>query len=107
MVAALHERQSLSPHACFEHYYAGSGLDRERVIELLEHVAAELRLPVDKLRPEDRFAVELSPGRWNTYDSGHAMLISDLAAMARQRGKVVDTTIETVDDYLRAMVQVY
>lgn len=41
----LREREALSPTGFYDRYYAESGLDQEIVVELLEHVADELRLP--------------------------------------------------------------
>lgn len=86
-LAILHAREHWTPDAFFDRCYAGSGMNRERVIELLKHIAAELRLPVGQLRPEDRFTVELSPGTWNMYDSGYAMLVHDLTGGAAREEK--------------------
>ncbi|PSD24359.1 hypothetical protein C7E13_05450 [Stenotrophomonas maltophilia] len=49
MKEKMREREALSPTGFYDQYYADSGLDQETVVELLEHVADELRLPSGKL----------------------------------------------------------
>ena len=78
MKESLREREALSPTGFYDRYYADSGLDQETVVELLEHVADELRLPSGKLRPGDRFSKELSPGEAHGWDSGYGVLIFEL-----------------------------
>ena len=79
----LREREALSPTGFYDRYYAESGLDQEIVVELLEHVADELRLPSGKLRPGDRFSKELSPGEAHGWDSGYGVLIFELQSLAK------------------------
>lgn len=100
-------REPLAPDQFYERFYLDSGLDRALVIELLEHVAQEVRIPAERIRPDDRFAVELAPGRGNEWDSGYAILLNELASQARRRKRPITNTIATVDDYLRAMASVY
>jgi hypothetical protein len=103
----LQRRESLSHQELFDAYYSHTGLDRQLVEELLDHVAAELRVPVEKLRPADRFAVELAPTKRNEWDSGYGILLFELQRLAKSKGKVFDKPIATVDDYVRAMAEVY
>jgi len=103
----LRNRESLSPHEVFDRYYADSQLNRELVIELLDHVAAELSLPVEKLRPNDRFAIELAPKKGNEWDSGYGILLFELQRLAKKKGKTIEKPIATIDDYLMAMSEVY
>lgn len=100
-------RDSLSPDQFYETFYASSDLDRELVVELLIHLAQELRIPVEKVRPEDRFAVELAPRKGDDWDWGYGLLLYELKSMARSKKKVISHKIGTVDDYLRAMADVY
>lgn len=103
----LRSRENLSPDEVFNRYYAGSNLNRKLVVELLDHVAAELSLPVEKLRPNDRFAVELAPKKGSEWDSGYGILLYELQRLAKKKGRIVKKSIATIDDYLMAMSEVY
>lgn len=103
----LQRRESLSHQELFNAFYSDTGLDRQLVEELLDHVAAELCVPVEKLRPVDRFAVELAPTKGNDWDSGYGILLFELQRLAKSKGKVFDKPIATVDDYVRAMAELY
>lgn len=104
---SLQSREPLSPDSFFDAYYKESGLDRALVIELLEHVAHELKLPVEKLRPTDRFSIELAPGKGSAWDSGYGILLYELSSLAKKRKLNTEMKIDSVDDYLRAMSLVY
>ena len=103
----LREREALSPIGFYDQYYADSGLDQETVVELLEHVADELRLPSGKLRPGDRFSKELSPGEADGWDSGYGVLIFELQSLAKERGIAVNRRVDSLDDYIRIMAGIY
>ncbi len=107
MKESLREREALSPTGFYDQYYAESGLDQETVVELLEHVAGELRLPSGKLRPGDRFSKELSPGGAHGWDSGYGVLIFELQSLAKKRGVAVDRRMDSLDDYIRIMAGIY
>lgn len=77
------------------------------VEELLILLAQELRFPVDKIRPGDRFSVELAPRRGDEWDSGYGILLYEMKSMARRRRKTITQRIETVDDYLKKMADIY
>lgn len=103
----LREREALSPTGFYDQYYAESGLDQETVMELLEHVADELRLPSGKLRPADRFSKELLPGEAHSWDSGYGVLIFELQSLAKKCGVAVDRRVDSLDDYIRIMAGIY
>jgi hypothetical protein len=100
-------RDEISPEIFYEQHYAESGLDERLVIELLNHVAQELRLPVTKLRPDDRFVVELAPKKGGAWDSGYGILLYEVQRHASKKGIKIDRRISTLDDYLRVMSEVY
>ena len=100
-------REALSGAELFGRYYFDSGIAPGLVEEILRLVGTELRVNIRQLRPTDRFAVELTPGRWNEWDSGFAMLMTHLDIAARERRRTIDTPVETVDDYIRAMATVW
>ena len=107
MKECLRERGVLSPTGFYDQYYAERGLDQETVVELLEHVADELRLPSGRLRPGDRFSKELSPGEAHGWDSGYGVLIFELQSLAKKRGIAVDRRVDSLDDYIRIMAGIY
>lgn len=107
MRRATLSREDITPEAIHGEFYAKDGLDRGRVVEILTHVAGEIGVPVTKLRPSDRFDVELAPEKWNEWDSGMGILLLDLEHMAKRRGLRIESSIATVDDYVRAMAAVY
>lgn len=103
----LLKRESLSANEIFDRYYATSSLNRELVVELLDHIAAELLLPVEKLRPDDRFAVELAPRKGSEWDSGYGILLFELRRLAKKKRKIIEKPIAIIDDYLMTMSEVY
>lgn len=103
----IEERPIMSPADFYSAFYADSGIAPDILAELQDLVASELCVTAGQLRPTDRFAVELTPGRWNEWDSGFAALMTHLGAMARERGTRIEQPIETVDEYIRTMATVY
>lgn len=59
-------------------------------------------MPKAKLRPSDRFAVELAPKKGNEWDSGYGILLFALQSQAKRTGKKLSKKIETLDDYVRS-----
>ncbi|WP_132143250.1 hypothetical protein [Luteibacter rhizovicinus] len=106
-MSKLAGRESIAPSELYKRFYADSGIDSELVIALLQHVADELCVPVDRLRPLDRFAVGLAPEPGNEWDSGHGILTMEMKSFARKRGRMVDVPILTLDDYIRFVAEVY
>lgn len=99
-LAALESRESLDDERFYNQYYANSTLPKSLVVELRHEVADALKVPVQKLRPDDRFGKDI----------GTYWIISDnldmLAVKGRNRakalGRVVDLQkLNTVDDYIR------
>ncbi|MBK0013502.1 hypothetical protein [Stenotrophomonas sp. S41] len=103
----LENREELSAKELYDHYYLHSGLDREVVKELLIHVAGELRLPSGKIRPSDRFSKELVSGASAGWDSGYGILLYELQSLAKSRGVAIDKKVDTIDDYIRIMADIY
>jgi hypothetical protein len=80
----------------------------DRFDELFTMVAYELKVPASKLRVTDRFDNELKPKEDPRYDLGFASLAIYLdAAMKRHSRKDERGIIQTVDEYLRLMNEVY
>jgi hypothetical protein len=103
----LAKRESMLAQDFYAKFYADSGIDSVLIDELVRHIAAELSVDAAKILPSDRFAVELAPARGNAWDSGFGILAIELKRLAKEKGRHLDQPIETVDDYLRAMADVY
>ena len=103
----LRYREDLSPERFYEIYYADSGIDKILLIELLELAASELCMPVGRLRPEDRFSVELAPRKGDEWDSGYGILLREIARSSKRKGRKIQHNIATLDDYLRIMAELY
>ena len=107
MRSAILSREDIPPETMHAAHFAAFGLDVELVVEILTHMAGELDVPVTKLRPSDRFDVEVAPDWWSGWDSGVAILLLDLTSMAKRRGVRIEQGIATVDDYIRVMAAMY
>lgn len=101
-------REALSNDDFYDRFYRSSGIDKDLICALLDHVAAELTLPGSKLLPSDRFDTELAPARGWDWSSGHGILASELKRWASQKKAEIDTSkIATLDDYFRVAASVY
>jgi hypothetical protein len=103
-MAALNARESLSDDEVHRRYYASAGLQKDVVLELWHEVAVTLRVPPDKLRPEDRFGKEVGV-YWITSEA-----LDELASKGRKRGKAsgLDVDLEkigTVDGYIKTFAR--
>jgi hypothetical protein len=103
---ALKNRPELTVGEIYDNYYADSSISRDAVGQALGEIAGDLSVPLGKLRPQDRFDVELGPTPGWEYDDD----VSDV--MARARRRLVDsgasqdlTPIRTVDDYVRLVAR--
>jgi hypothetical protein len=102
----LRDRPELSVGEIHASYYADSSISKAVVERALGEISEDLGVPLGKLRPEDRFEVELGPARGWEFDDD----LSDLAARARHRlaesGALPDVApIRTVDDYIRLVAR--
>jgi hypothetical protein len=92
----------------YSKFYATSNLEKNLVEELLNHVAAELDLPVLKLLPTDRFDAELAPDKGWDWDAGHGILSIELQQLAKKKGEIVNLKqIKTLDDYIRLAAKLW
>jgi hypothetical protein len=66
----------------------------------LQEVAAAIHVPATRLRPTDRFSVELAPAKGWEIDDGTALLAQTIRANSR---KADQGPIQTLDEYLRAV----
>jgi hypothetical protein len=101
------ERSCLSEDEFFERFYATSGIHKELLVEIVNHIAHEIGLPAGILRPADRFDVELAPTKGTEWDSGYAILVYEIQRLAKNKGIIIEGKIATVDDCIRKFAVVY
>jgi hypothetical protein len=75
---SFQRRESLSPQEVVTRYYANTGLDMTIVLAIWNECARHLKVPVDKLRPTDRFDRELAPADFIVVDLKTPASIDDL-----------------------------
>lgn len=97
----LAHREALSPEEIYARFYASSGLSEDCVRQLWEEIAKTLGCDSSRIRPSDRFGIDLKEFQWIDGE------VSDLDAIASERCKKKDLKIDlskilTVDGYIRA-----
>jgi hypothetical protein len=96
--ARFAHREDLSFDAFYRQYYQDSDLDADSVQRALDQVAGALNVPIGKLRPDDRFAVELAPQKGWELDDGAGLL----GQVVRNKGAAAGAQqIRTLDDFIR------
>ena len=113
MYARFEGRDDLGKDGFYSKYYAGSGIGKDAVLELLELIDIEYNLSPGLLRPEDNLSKLIDPvptrnvWRWLVYraraEDRQSELNYRLAKRAHQYGTSGKwSRIETVDDLIRA-----
>lgn len=97
-------REALDDEAVYSRFYASAGLPKTEILNIWHDVADTLRLPADRLRPDDRFGKEVGV-YWITSDD-----LDALAAKGRKRAKELGLTVDleklsTVDEYVRCFAR--
>lgn len=97
----LSGRESLSFDQLYDRYYRESGMSYEAVHGLWLEIATTLAYEPGRLRPGDRFGVELKD-YWLM--DGETSQLSSIALERSRRisGSIDLSNIQTVDDYIRA-----
>jgi hypothetical protein len=104
-VKHLGERQLLSMDDFCSQFYPGDNLPKERILDVLKNLSEALEIPAGKLRPSDRFLVELAPlkNTWGSVDDTDFSLILLTERLQKRDGVRIDMkTVKTIDDYIRA-----
>jgi len=100
----LSSREDLSFDLLYEERYRALGFDPEKVRKALNDVALAIDIPASKLRPTDRFDVELAAERGWGFDDGVAVLVNHAAKKHRRADSTSSgSSVETVDDYIRTI----
>jgi len=97
----LAHRETLSPEEIYAKFYASSGLSEDCVRQLWDEIAKALGYESSRIRPSDRFGIDLKEFQWVDGE------VSDLDGIATERCKKKNLKIDlskilTVDDYIRA-----
>jgi hypothetical protein len=100
------DREDVSFDRFYAEHYEALGFDRARVARALSDVAQEINVSTTKLRPADRFDVELAAERGWEFDDGIAVLGRQVVKQGHKLGN--DGTkrrcVLTLDDYIRMVV---
>lgn len=99
------DREDVSFDRFYAEHYEGHGFDREKVKRALSDVAQAIDVPGTKLRPTDRFDVELAAERGWEFDDGVAVLAGRVMKQRRgSRDSGARPPFKTLDDYIRTIV---
>jgi hypothetical protein len=98
-VARFQNRANLEPGEFWREFYPEGEVSLQSVEQALRLVSEATEVPPGRLRPEDRFAVELAPERGWEFDDGLAEISWDLEAMKKGSSE----GIETVDDLIHRL----
>lgn len=99
----LGSRASMSFDNFYNSYYAESHIPKPILLRLLQEVSYYTDIPMNLLRPSDRFDRELAPlKKWYAFDDSLAPMEWHAKALEKKFGTSVDLSkIQTVDDYIR------
>lgn len=97
-------REALDDDAVYSRFYASTALSKAEVQKVWHDIADTLRVPADRIRPDDRFGKEIGV-YWITSDD-----LDALAAKGRERAKKLGLTVDleklsTVDEYVRCFAR--
>jgi hypothetical protein len=98
------DRKEYQPSNLYRTFFCASQLTEAEVFAVLEQISRATDMQLGKLRPSDRFAVELRPERGWEFDDALGLLPECL--QGRFGGDASDYVIErnrTIDDLMRAV----
>jgi hypothetical protein len=95
------DRPFLEPGALWRKLYRKNEVSLESVEVALRLVSDATTIPAGKLRPTDRFAVELAPERGWEFDDG----LAEIAWYLEAKSKGSSEGLQTVDDLIRLLDQ--
>jgi hypothetical protein len=100
----LLEREPLDDDAVYSRFYASAGLPKAEVLNIWHDIADTLRVPADRIRPDDHFGKEIGV-YWITSED-----LDVLAAKGRARAKKLGLAVDleklsTVDEYVRCFAR--
>jgi hypothetical protein len=98
----LADREDISVEEFKRRYYAAEKIEAPQLGVLLDEVAQALNVPRGKLRPTDRFRVELAPEKGWEADDGVGILAQLLAKRGAAPADGILIAVQTLDEYLKA-----
>lgn len=98
-IARFQERETLSLSQFWQEFYPSEEIGLESVAEALRLISDATEVATGKLRPTDRFAVELAPERGWEFDDG----LAEVAWYVESKSKGSSEGLETVDDLIRVL----
>lgn len=110
-LARVKDRQQLTLDELYKTFYAD--LPRDMVIDVLKEISNATEIPSGFIRPQDKFNKELAPVKGSEFGDGLIELTWDIERIIRNLKRKhynIDADaemkkIETVDNYVRKMVE--
>jgi len=100
----LADRDSISAEEFYLKYYVNTDLPKNNVISLLEEIAIATEIPKEKIRPNDRFSLELAPEKGWELDDGLFLFLAKWKKLLAKNNLAIDfNSINTVDDFIRGV----
>lgn len=93
------ERPAVGAAGLWEAFYRENGVYLDSVESALRLISQATTVPEEKLRPGDRFAIELAPERGWECDDG----LAEVAWYMESKSKGSSRGIKTVDDLIRVL----
>ena len=82
-------------------YYEDAGIPKEIISDVLKEVAGVTEIPLTKIRPTDRFDIELAPNRGWVFGDKIAEISWFVQSKMKQAGISEPVKLHTVDDLIR------
>jgi hypothetical protein len=101
--AVFRQRPEMIVEDMHRSFYAGSAVSIESLRGAMDEISGVLGVPPTRLRPSDRFAVELAPEPGWEYDDPLGVLTALAEEKLKREGRAPDSAKDllTVDDYVR------
>jgi hypothetical protein len=110
----IQHRESLSPEEFYDKFYKDSKMPKEAVIDVLRFMKKNLFMPIDKLRPYDRFDKELAiikelevlRSDIDDFSEATYQRLSHTAQNKHINLEKVFKETKTIDDYIRMFITI-
>jgi len=100
------KRRDIDEEEFYQTYYKESGIPKETVSRAIKFVSTAVDIPVSKLRPSDRFEVELKPEKGWEFGDGLAEITWLIEENEKKKGNNLSLPLmTTVDDFIRYVAE--
>ena len=100
------DRESLTHKEIYKRFYADTGIDEAKIIDLWVGIANMLKIDAGKLRPTDQFDVELRPVEGHLVEDELVDLNYFLRNECKRKGiPIPETKLKTLDALIRLLIK--